>query len=46
MGAQNVDTVLIAGKVMKRYGAMLGISYGRLTGLARRRATASTPPRR
>jgi hypothetical protein len=25
MGPQNVDTVLIAGKVMKRNGAMLGI---------------------
>jgi hypothetical protein len=31
MGAQNVDTVLIAGKVMKRYAATLGISHDRLT---------------
>jgi 5-methylthioadenosine/S-adenosylhomocysteine deaminase len=33
MGPQNVDTVLIAGKVMKRNGAMLGINYDRLTRL-------------
>jgi 5-methylthioadenosine/S-adenosylhomocysteine deaminase len=33
MGPQNVDTVLIAGKVMKRNGAMLGVSYDRLTRL-------------
>jgi 5-methylthioadenosine/S-adenosylhomocysteine deaminase len=33
MGPQNVDTVLVAGKVMKRNGAMLGISYDRLTRL-------------
>jgi 5-methylthioadenosine/S-adenosylhomocysteine deaminase len=33
MGPQNVDTVLIAGKVVKRNGAMLGISYDRLTRL-------------
>jgi 5-methylthioadenosine/S-adenosylhomocysteine deaminase len=33
MRPHNVDTVLIAGKVMKRNGAMLGISYDRLTRL-------------
>jgi 5-methylthioadenosine/S-adenosylhomocysteine deaminase len=33
MGPQNVDTVVIAGKVMKRNGAMLGINYDRLTRL-------------
>jgi 5-methylthioadenosine/S-adenosylhomocysteine deaminase len=33
MGPQNVDTVLIAGRVMKRNGAMLGISYERLARL-------------
>jgi 5-methylthioadenosine/S-adenosylhomocysteine deaminase len=33
MGPQNVDTVVIAGKVMKRNGAMLGINYDRLTKL-------------
>jgi 5-methylthioadenosine/S-adenosylhomocysteine deaminase len=33
MGPQNVDTVVIAGEVMKRNGAMLGISYDCLTRL-------------
>jgi 5-methylthioadenosine/S-adenosylhomocysteine deaminase len=31
MGPQNVDTVLIAGKVMKRAGQMLGVDFARLT---------------
>jgi 5-methylthioadenosine/S-adenosylhomocysteine deaminase len=30
MGPQNVDTVLIAGKVMKRNGTMLGLDFARL----------------
>ncbi|HEY7662069.1 MAG TPA: amidohydrolase family protein [Xanthobacteraceae bacterium] len=30
MGPQNVDTVLIAGKVMKRNGQLVGVDYGRL----------------
>jgi 5-methylthioadenosine/S-adenosylhomocysteine deaminase len=30
MGPQNVDTVLIAGKVMKRNGVMLGLDFARL----------------
>jgi hypothetical protein len=30
MGPQNVGTVLIAGKLMKRNGAMLGIDLARL----------------
>lgn len=30
MGPQNVDTVLIAGKVMKRNGQMIGVDYDRL----------------
>ena len=30
MGPQNVDTVLIAGKVMKRNGQMLGLDFARL----------------
>jgi cytosine/adenosine deaminase-related metal-dependent hydrolase len=33
MGPQNVDTVLIAGKVMKRAGQMLGVDFARLTKL-------------
>ncbi len=30
MGPQNVDTVLIAGKIMKRSGEMLGLDFARL----------------
>jgi hypothetical protein len=30
MGPQNVDTVLIAGKVMKRGGQMVGLDFARL----------------
>jgi hypothetical protein len=30
MDPQNVDTVLIAGKVMKRNGQMLGLDFARL----------------
>ena len=30
MGPRNVDTVLIAGKVMKRGGQMVGLDFARL----------------
>src|SRR2546421_3943167 len=33
MGPQNVDTVLIAGKVMKRNGQLMGVDWARLTRL-------------
>ena len=33
MGPQNVDTVLIAGKVMKRNGQLVGVDFDRLTKL-------------
>jgi len=33
MGPQNVDTVLIAGKVMKRKGQLVGVDLDRLTRL-------------
>ena len=33
MGAQNVDTVLIAGKVMKRNGKLVGVDLDRITRL-------------
>jgi hypothetical protein len=33
MGPQNVDTVLIAGKVMKRNGKLVGIDMARLARL-------------
>ena len=33
MGPQNVDTVLIAGKVMKRNGKLVGVDFDRLTRL-------------
>src|SRR5262245_24080114 len=33
MGPQNVDTVLIAGKVMKRNGTLVGVDFDRLTRL-------------
>jgi cytosine/adenosine deaminase-related metal-dependent hydrolase len=33
MGPQNVDTVLIAGKVMKRNGQLVGVDFERLTRL-------------
>jgi hypothetical protein len=44
MGPQNVDTVLIAGKVMKRNGQLVGVDFGRLARLgdeARNRLYAS-----
>ena len=34
MGPQNVDTVLIAGKVMKRGGQLVGVDWARLTRLS------------
>jgi hypothetical protein len=33
MGPQNVDTVLIAGKVMKRNGQLVGVDHERLVRL-------------
>ena len=33
MGPQNVDTVLIAGKVMKRNGQLVGVDFDRLVRL-------------
>jgi hypothetical protein len=33
MGPQNVDTVLIAGKVMKRNGQLVGVDFNRLARL-------------
>jgi 5-methylthioadenosine/S-adenosylhomocysteine deaminase len=33
MGPQNVDTVFIAGKVMKRNGQLIGVDFGRLARL-------------
>jgi cytosine/adenosine deaminase-related metal-dependent hydrolase len=45
MGPQNVDTVLIGGKVMKRNGQLLGVDYDRLIRLgneARERALSTT----
>ena len=33
MGPQNVDTVLIAGKVMKRNGQMVGVDYDKIAKL-------------
>ena len=33
MGPQNVDTVLIAGKVMKRNGQLVGVDFERLNRL-------------
>jgi endonuclease V-like protein UPF0215 family len=33
MGPQNVDTVLIAGKVMKRNGQLAGVDFERLNRL-------------
>jgi cytosine/adenosine deaminase-related metal-dependent hydrolase len=35
MGPQNVDTVLIAGKVMKRNGQLVGVDWARITKLGR-----------
>jgi hypothetical protein len=34
MGPQNVDTVLIAGKVVKRKGQLVGVDWARLNKLA------------
>lgn len=45
MGPQNVDTVLIGGKVMKRNGQLVGVDYDRLVRLgneARERALSAT----
>jgi hypothetical protein len=33
MGPQNVDTVLIAGKIMKRNGQLIGVDFDRLARL-------------
>ena len=51
MNSSNVDTVLIAGKVMKRAGALVGVDFARLTRLgneARERlfSNAKVPPSR
>jgi len=51
MGPQNVDTVLIAGKVMKRNGQLVGVDFARLKRLgdeARERlfSNAKVPPSR
>jgi 5-methylthioadenosine/S-adenosylhomocysteine deaminase len=51
MGAQNVDTVLIAGKVMKRNGQLVGVDWDRITRLgneaqARAYKAANIPNRR
>ena len=35
MGPQNVDTVLIAGKVMKRNGQLVGVDMNRVARLTR-----------
>jgi cytosine/adenosine deaminase-related metal-dependent hydrolase len=35
MGPQNVDTVLIAGKVMKRNGQLVGVDWARISRLGR-----------
>ena len=35
MGPQNVDTVLIAGKVMKRNGQLVGVDLARVNKLGR-----------
>lgn len=45
MRPHNVDTVLIAGKVMKRNGACSASAMTASPGSAARRATAFTPPR-
>src|SRR5947209_2083581 len=51
MGAQNVDTVLIAGKVMKRNGQLVGVDWDRLIRLgneaqARNYKNANVPNKR
>ena len=51
MGPQNVDTVLIAGKVMKRNGQLVGVDFDRLTRLgneaqARNYKAANVPNKR
>jgi 5-methylthioadenosine/S-adenosylhomocysteine deaminase len=51
MGPQNVDTVLIAGKVMKRKGQLVGVDWARLTRLgneaqARNYKNADVPNKR
>ena len=40
MGPQNVDTVLIAGKVMKRNGKLVGVDMDRLARLGRQARSA------
>ena len=46
MGPQNVDTVLIAGKVMKRNGKLVGVDMNRIAQArpARRRRAPTRPP--
>ena len=46
MGPQNVDTVLIAGKVMKRNGKLVGVDMNRIDQArpARRRSAPTRPP--
>jgi 5-methylthioadenosine/S-adenosylhomocysteine deaminase len=51
MGPQNVDTVLIAGKVMKRNGQLVGVDFDRITRLgneaqARNYKAANVPNKR
>ena len=51
MGPQNIDTVLIAGKVMKRKGQLVGVDWARLTRLgneaqARNYKAANVPNKR
>jgi 5-methylthioadenosine/S-adenosylhomocysteine deaminase len=51
MGPQNIDTVLIAGKVMKRRGQLVGVDWARLTRLgneaqARNYKNADVPNKR
>ena len=51
MGPQNIDTVLIAGKVMKRKGQLVGVDWARLTRLgneaqARNYKNADVPNKR
>ena len=51
MGPQNVDTVLIAGKVMKRNGQLVGVDWDRITRLgneaqARNYKNANVPNKR
>jgi cytosine/adenosine deaminase-related metal-dependent hydrolase len=45
MTAQNVDTVLIAGKLVKRSGKLVGVDMGRIAKLPARRRLATTKRR-